>query len=172
MENNEVEMNFEDKRYQSIQEAEKKILEMAKVQLTNSFESLKDKADDITKLFDDCIPTIPTNKPPIYTLVTVLNLLLKNEYSTFMDSRKSVCLNGNRLLEEMKSFNVEQVNFHCYSLLKGYFENVEDDVLNSAFVYEEIEKYGQIAIDLYEWIDSNFTIISVKYSEDIYDDEM
>ncbi|KAN0033577.1 hypothetical protein ACTFIV_000038 [Dictyostelium citrinum] len=172
MESNEIEMNFEDKRYQSIQEAEKKVLEMAKIQIVNSFESLKDKADEITKLFDDCVPTIPTNNPQIYTLVTVLNLLLKNEYSTFIDSRKSVCLNGNTLLNEMKSFKVEQVNFHCYSLLKGYFENVQDDVLNCDFVYEEIEKYGQIAIDLYEWVDSNFTIISVKYSEDVYDEEM
>ncbi|EGC32998.1 hypothetical protein DICPUDRAFT_37370 [Dictyostelium purpureum] len=164
--------DLESVRQHCIKVGAAKIEEMSKVQIQSCLDSLKDKANEITQLFDDCVPRIPTNNPPIYTLVTIFNLLINGELSTFGDSRNRCCKNGEVLLNEMRSFNVNNVSFHTFSLLRGYFENVQDNVLNTDFVFEEIEPYGDVAVDLYEWLDSNYTLLSLKYNDNDEDDEM
>ncbi|KAF2070515.1 hypothetical protein CYY_008163 [Polysphondylium violaceum] len=166
----EMSISYDD--YQSkIREAENKLVEISKLEIQENLLVILTKEHEIDSFLNKVSPILSNTELPLYVLSTVLNLILTGELGTFEDSRKSVCISGRVLIDKIKSFNVDQVSFHTFQILRGYFisEESESMNLNPTFTLEHIEPYGEAPSALYKWIDANFSILTVIYDEDADD---
>ncbi|KYQ91400.1 hypothetical protein DLAC_08361 [Tieghemostelium lacteum] len=151
-------------RKQALEEAENRLKLMAISEINRNFEILENNRNEINNLLTTCTDIFPSQTPSLYILFVAIHGLFTSKLATLKEAKDSTCQNADMILKNMREFKIDNTEKATYNLLGNYMNSDESVQLYPDFNYETVEPHGPIAIALFEWLDGNYTLLSLKHA--------
>ncbi|EFA75011.1 nicotinamidase [Heterostelium album PN500] len=155
-------------KQKAFEEAQLKVANMAMEDIQVLVPLLDQHQAVVDQLLQQADKTNISIDSSIQSLFVVLCLLLNEELCSYSEARSLSCKSAAQLVGSIKSFDYKKVSHHIYKLLESYYTS-DEVTLHPEFTEERLTKFGDVALALFRWADSVYTLLTVRF-DDIEDD--